>query len=841
VPGPTIGRSVRAAVNQLRCSVQTVAAMVCGVVLLAGVTAAPAAAAAKASGPATHVTIATDQLQTSPFMGLGVEFDPYDTLSPATINWPLIEQRLDFMAPGFLRVVLHVSNYFTGFNASHVPVYNWTNPQVEELLSILGYAKAQGIPVVLGNWEDPVLDGNAAVAADFVLALRNTYGFTNIDYYNVENEPNNSTTCGFSCWEGIMKQVATAFDAAGLQHTVQLVGPDNENSWDDDPPAAARDLKDGLDADNPLDGDSWLTDTLKTIPTLIGAYDTHRYATIAGVENGVYGDQVRSRRLEISHLSSASKPWFDGEAGLTARQVSPFGPDDDIDKVTPALRAELDPSDAMADVSSFVDDQPNITSFQYGTWMGDMMIQAINAGLSGASAWDLDDAMHNGGGYGNFDLKQWGFFNSLGGQNGYPASDINLRPWYFAWATLSRAFPGGAQPLVVPGPGVAGLRVAAARIRDDSAYGSGYDLSLAVVDDSTAPRTITLSVPSVTGALAMSQYDYYPTGLAVDGNGLPVATPVQERPAGGITLQVPADGMVVLTSRGDNDPTPLDEGAGFLDDQYTSWKDTAYHSKLLGFARASASEFNDSPTRVGPTGKRPGELIYRTDQLSSLELEAYSAKTPSLSAYGSENGATWWPIALTSTQPAPALGGHELLYDLLAGGLPAGTNQLKLVIGKGTELAETRLATDRSGPACVPAAGGETAESILGVAPGASGSTVTRAIGVPSTTTNRVRHYCVSGGGALSVVFNRAGVELVGTTARGYRLGGIPEGLTQTALGRAYRKAPLRAAGGGVFVSAAGIVYVVRARRVAAEAVVPLTLARSNRSVASALRLAALS
>jgi hypothetical protein len=834
VPAPTMRRSVRV-MNQLRGRVWKGAAVVCGVLLLAVAEAAPATAAA------THVTIATDQLQTSPFMGLGVEFDPYDTLSPATINWPLIEQRLDFMAPGFLRVVLHVSNYFTGFGANHVPVYNWTNPQVQELLAILGYAKGQGIPVVLGNWEDPVVDDDAAVAADFVLALRTTYGFTNIEYYNVENEPNNSSTCDFSCWEGTMKQVATAFDAAGLQHAVQLVGPDNENSWDDDPPAAGRDLKDGLDADNPLDGDSWLTGTLKTIPTLIGAYDTHRYATIAGVENGVYGDQVRSRRLEISHLNSASKPWFDGEVGLTARQVSPFGPGDDIDRVTPALRAELDPTDAMADVSSFVDDQPNIANFQYGTWMGDMMIQAINAGLSGASAWDLDDAMHNGGGYGNFDLKQWGFFNSLGGQNGYPASDINLRPWYFAWSTLSRAFPAGSQPLVVPSTGVAGLRVAAARIRDDSAYGSGYDLSIAVVDDSTAPRTITLSVPSVTGALAMSQYDYYPTGLAVDGNGLPVASTVQERPAGGITLQLPADGMVVLTSRGDNDPAALDEGAGFVDDQYTSWKDTAYHSKLLGFARKDATEFNDSPTRVGPTGKRPGELIYRADQLSSLELEAYSSKTLSLSAYGSENGSTWWPIALSSTQPAPALGGHELLYDLLAGSpLPAGTNQLKLVIGTGTELAETRLATNRSGPACVPAAGGDTALSILGVTPGASGSTVGRAIGAPSTATNRVRHYCVTGGGALSVVFDRAGVELVGTTGRGYRLGGIPEGLSETALGHAYRKAPLRAAGGGVFVSATGIVYVIRADRVAAEAVAPLALARSDRSLASALRLAAL-
>ena len=55
-----------------------------------------------------------------------------------------------------------------------------------------------------------------------------------------------------------------------------------------------------------------------------------------------------------------------------------------------------------------------------------MMIQAIGAGLAGASAWDLDDAMHVGGQYGADNLKRWGFWNSLGGQDGYPASDLAL-------------------------------------------------------------------------------------------------------------------------------------------------------------------------------------------------------------------------------------------------------------------------------------------------------------------------------------------------------------------------------------------------------------------------------
>ncbi len=69
-----------------------------------------------------------------------------------------------------------------------------------------------------------------------------------------------------------------------------------------------------------------------------------------------------------------------------------------------------------------------------------------------------------GGGYGSQNLKQWGFWNSLGGQDGYPASDLNLRPWYYAWSVLSRSFPAGAQALTAPSTGLAGVRVAAVRI-----------------------------------------------------------------------------------------------------------------------------------------------------------------------------------------------------------------------------------------------------------------------------------------------------------------------------------------------------------------------------------------
>jgi hypothetical protein len=244
---------------------------------------------------------------------------------------------------------------------------------VQELLSILSIAQKLGITVVLGDWRNPLTGGDARVPIEFIGQLRNTYGFTNIRYYNVTNEPNGSSSCGWTCWTDTMKAVAAEITQLGYQSWLSLVGPDNANSWDDTRAAQTLDRTVGLDQDNPLGGDSWVTGTLDSIPSLIGAYDSHRYATIWGVENGVYGDQIRARREEISNLDSPDKPYFAGEVGLVARQANPF--------TARALRyarrprsllALMDPS-IGAQIASFIDSQPRIAQFDYGVWMADMM------------------------------------------------------------------------------------------------------------------------------------------------------------------------------------------------------------------------------------------------------------------------------------------------------------------------------------------------------------------------------------------------------------------------------------------------------------------------------------
>src|SRR5438270_4859987 len=181
----------------------------------------------------------------------------------------------------------------------------------------------------------------------------------------------------------MVRKLSTEFRSLGLSSWLQLVGPDNANSWDDTAPAQARDRTSGLDTDNPLGGDAWVTKTLRAVPRFIGAYDSHRYGTIWGIEHGVYGDQMRARREQISNVDSPTKPYFEGELGTTARQVSPFAVRGLMHSWR-LLAPLIDPS-ARASAGAFVDSQPHIRQFAYGVWTGDMMVQAIAAGISGAS------------------------------------------------------------------------------------------------------------------------------------------------------------------------------------------------------------------------------------------------------------------------------------------------------------------------------------------------------------------------------------------------------------------------------------------------------------------------
>jgi hypothetical protein len=809
--------------------------------LLSALALGPAVSRASATAAVPVVPVQPDVFASAPpLMGLGVELDPYDAFQPTAAEWNLVFQRLDFMRPGFVRVVEPASDYFGGYDSAHDPVYRWTAPHVLQLRTILDYAKSRGITVVLGDWANPVINGDTRIPAGFVQQLHDVYGYTNIRYYNLMNEPNYSS-CDFPCWTNLVSSLSTEFSSLGMNAWLQLVGPDNANSWGDTQQAQTLDRSSGLDNDNPIGGDSWLTSTLDAIPSLIGAYDSHRYATMWGLENGVYGDQMRARREQISNVDSPAKAYFEGEAGLVARQVNPFAAGDRV-RPSLSLAPMVDPS-ARPRASSFVDSQPHINEFGYGVWMADMMIQALGAGLSGASAWDLDDAMHVGGQYGSRNLKQWGFWNSLGGQAGYPASDLELRPWYYTWSLLARSFPPGSQALLVPSSGVPGVRMLAARVPT----AGGYRFSFAMVNDSDTPRSVALSMPSAPSPLTLTRYDYFAGDRPADANGFPVpsATLRSVRLDNGLRVAMPSRGLVVLNTPDAIAPPRLSLGTSAIVDGLTSWGEVYAHSTGLTLDRSNPAQFNQDISRAVPAASAtaPQYLVYRASQIAGFELKAYYAQRPSLAVYLSQDGRTWTPLALAATNPAPAVGGQRYLEEIVPGEpIPAGINWLKIQLaGTDTELGEVDIQAGRVGPACLARNVQAKRRALAGIALGASKGTVRYQFGVPTRARTRVWQYCVNGGGEVVVVFARGRAALIASSARSYRPGGIAPGTAVGRLRRGYRGRALRALGGGVFVGTTrkgAVVFIARGGRVQAAAVVSRALLKNQRALSRVARLA---
>jgi hypothetical protein len=174
-------------------------------------------------------------------------------------------------------------------------------------------------------------------------------------------------------------------------------------------------------------------------------------------------------------------------------------------------------------------------------------------------------------------------------------------------------------------------------------------------------------MPSVPGPVALARYDYFSGQQAVDANGF--AAPDQllsTDPSAGVMVSLPSRGLVVLTSVGLAAPVTLDGGTRTLLDDLHDFHQTYAHTSGLTLDHGNVAQFNYAPSRVmlrpprkpGGKGKGKGKskskpkpappqfLAYHLSQVTSVELKAYSTSAPQMSAYGSEDGSVWAPIAL---------------------------------------------------------------------------------------------------------------------------------------------------------------------------------------------------
>jgi hypothetical protein len=475
---------------------------------------------------ALTATVSSDRVLEKRFLGFGTEWEyegdrPDNNLdNPVwTKHWPEMVNRVDFMRPAILRV-MHDARMYTRLEQNRI-VPDYDSPRMQTTYRILDYAKSRNIPVVFGEWwlhktYIETLGGitsprwSEELIVPFLLHLQKRRGYTNIVYFNLLNEPAGlekgpGVQLDFDTWKAAILNLHTALNNKGLEDQVRIVGTDGPGDWN-----------------------RWIEKTAKDaeLRACIGAYEYHLYAHLKTdkwlpslLEGELETGELMPRRLLVNahDPKGTAKPFFMGEAGI-----------DDGNKG---------------------DNQTNRTNFAYGVWMADYAIQSMRAGQAGLIAWDMDDAMHTWGSYGAAGLKGWGFWNSLAGFKGYPDDDFKPRPWFYTWSLLCRLFPHGSQTLAVSATGDSACRVAAARLPGERG------LSFAIVNESDAPRTVTLTMPG-SGPVTLHEYRYFAAEQPVDGQGFPATRAVRKNVALASGLDVPLAGMgaVFLTTQ---DPVTL--------------------------------------------------------------------------------------------------------------------------------------------------------------------------------------------------------------------------------------------------------------------------------------------
>ncbi len=374
-----------------------------------------------------------------PFIGHGVQWSAYPHADSNEADWGFLitdekweelYKRVDFVNPHIIRVMDVASwRYFKGLNKQNQPVLDFETQEVKSLCKLLDYCQKNNITVLFGEWGAPgfwktknkkansILKANDDRWIDMItqyldyLILKK--GYTCIQYYNLVNEPNGywaSTDGNWEEWKEGYQKLNEALQKKGLHKYVKLSGPDAVTQWNH--------------PKHPKKAHDWVYSTVEELDSITGLYDFHIYADQDLIRTGNFISYLAPFSTEIN---KTKKPFVLGELGMKYSGVL-----NEENK----RRGEKDPYAGPDDSSMFVYD------YFYGVDMADAAIQSMLAGVGGAIAWDLDDAMHTVGDLGGKDqLKKWGMWNILAEEFGNLEIDKKPRPWSYSWTLLCNLFP----------------------------------------------------------------------------------------------------------------------------------------------------------------------------------------------------------------------------------------------------------------------------------------------------------------------------------------------------------------------------------------------------------------
>ena len=496
------------------------------------------------------IIINTKEVLESNLLGLGVEWDPSDIFDYAPEQWQLFVDRIAYMKPSVVRCMSSASAYCTKVNGGEF-AYDWDSRMMKRLYRLLDVCEKYGVKVVIGEWWCPGSSlrgpGSDAVEmddprwgvmiTDFLEELINNRRYTCIRYYNCVNEPNSRYADPFDgVWGAAIKNLRAEMDARGFAD-IAIMGPDPYANWD-----------------------SWIDYSVGNVDNCLGEYEVHWYATRDLIRHGLVEKRMRALREKIGR-AAPGKRFFFGEMGcLTGRNLPG-------------------------------DQQMELPMYWYGVAMADMLAQSFNAGMAGAIAWSFEDSMHlqksNGGkdflpcgdDHKDYSIKVWGFWNAVvkafidpqGGhgaepeKTGYwlglnPWEDMTaLRPWYSAWAPLTRAFREGAATVKTNVPEECGLRCAAAIMESGRAPGK-HEISFFIVNHTDNEKTARLQIADAATECDLAVYEYFSAdSLAKDADGFPAASRIEKgvNLSDGFTVKMPAMSVILYTTLDGGSPLRL--------------------------------------------------------------------------------------------------------------------------------------------------------------------------------------------------------------------------------------------------------------------------------------------
>lgn len=581
------------------------------------------------------IFVDTDMVIENDFMGVGVQWDPSETYDYTASQWNTLYQRADNMNFKLVRCLFNYTDFVSRFDSNGNPVYVWDSTGAQRFYKVLDYCQSRGVDVLTGVWRKadfPQITStddlrNATMAAEIVSYLINTKGYTCLKYFNYTNEPNYSVEdASFTKWNYGVQNLYNAFQTKGLNSQIKISGPDTSNS------------------------DGWIHEAAIYDAPFLEIYDYHRYAWDLEIDNSSLESTIRGHRNDINSTdpNGTSKKFIMAEAGLYNGR-------------------NLD------------DQQTRIRDFTYGVYMADYVAQSIRGGQSGVVLWMFDDSMHAVWKNGQpTTMKTWGFWDIV--------NEPSIRHWFYPMSLYSKYFPKGSKTVNVQNTGVNYLKGTAALIPN----GSKYDVSISIVNNQSAAKTVRVAVPGAYVTTNLQRYNYLENDRPVDNNGFPVQKEILNSVnlAEGFEITIPGKGMVMLTSMGVGTPFTLTAGAKDIESRFTlrdtlnDWSKTYSHTTGLTFDSSNPSYFDGDTARVKRNANTQESIVYNLSGITDFSIKAYYSNVidGKVYVYTSPDNVNWTAASTYFDISAATSGGWSRTYVKPVNPIPIGTNYLKVMI-----------------------------------------------------------------------------------------------------------------------------------------------------------------